>query len=153
MDVTWIVTANAGRARVFSQSSRTAALEEIESMVNAEVRLRASDTESDQIGQLAASKSKHNVGAATQPSGYEPNQLPSEHQTELFARSIDSYLLQAQQEGRFQHLCLIAAPQFLGVLRKLLAPQVAALVDWEINKDYTHYSLKALQDALQAQQS
>ncbi len=150
MNTTWMVAANAGRARFFSQQAESAPLEEINDMVNGGARLRASETESDQIGQLAASKSRFNVGAATQPSGYEPNQLPSEHQTELFARDVCSYLLQAYYEGRYQRLCLIAAPQFLGVLRKLLDPQVAALLSVEINKDFTRLSPKELREQLQA---
>lgn len=140
MNATWIVSANAGRARLFSHMHSAANLEEVEDMVNTSARLRAADLETDDIGQRSASKSKHSVGAPTQPSGYEPDQSPVERQTELFARNIADYLLKAHQEGRFQQLNLVASPEFLGVLRKLLDPQLESVVTLEIDKDYTQFS-------------
>lgn len=151
MDATWIVVANAGRARFFSQDNAAAPLEEINDMINAGARLRTAETETDDIGQRSASKSQHSVGAPTQPSGYEPNQSPTEHQTELFARSVSDYLLKGHQDGRFRQLSLVASPEFLGTLRKLLDPQVGSAVSLEINKDYTQSNPKQLREQIQAQ--
>lgn len=150
MDVTWIVSANAGRARIFSQTNSSAALEEINGMVNSDIHLRTAETEADKIGPLAAAKSAHNVGGARPASGYEPNQTPDEHQTELFARDVADFLMQGHQEGRFQRLALVASPQFLGVLRKLLDPQLEPLVNLEINKDYTQFNPRQLHEHIQA---
>ena len=88
MDPICILTANAGRARFFLQQRRSANPEEINDMVNGAARLRTSEMETDSLGQRSASKSRHSVGAPTPPSGYEPNQSPAEHQTEIFARNI-----------------------------------------------------------------
>jgi protein required for attachment to host cells len=148
MDVTWIVAANAGRARFFSQTRARERPEEINDMVNTASRLRNSDIESDAQGQRAASKSRHSVGAPTQPSGYEPNQSPTEHQTELFARGVAASLLDAQQQGRYQRLVLVASPEFLGTLRKLLDRNVAAAVTLEINKDYSQLNPDELGEQL-----
>ena len=150
MAVTCIVTANAGRARFFSQEARTARPEEINDMVNPAARLRINETETDALGQHAASKSRHNVGAPTQPSGYQPNQSPVEHQTEIFARSVADYLLKAHQEGRFARLILAASPEFLGVLRKALDPKVLSAVKLEINKDYTQLAGDKLREQIEA---
>ena len=153
MDATWIVSANAGRARVFSQANSDAPLVEIKDMVNAGARLRTAETETDRIGQHAASKSRHSVGAPTQPSGYEPNQTPNQHQAELFARNVAAFLLQGHQEGRFQQLSLFVSPEFLGVLRKLLDPQLESAVSLEINKDYTQFSAKQLREQIQTHET
>ncbi|MCC6532507.1 MAG: host attachment protein [Burkholderiales bacterium] len=150
MDVTCIMAANAGRARFFSQLKRTDRLEEINDMVNTAARLRTAETETDALGQHSASKSRHSVGAPTQPSGYEPNQSPAEHQTEIFARNVAAYLLQGMHDGRFQRFALIASPEFLGVLRKLLDPKVMAAVSMEINKDYTQFNADQLRSHLEA---
>jgi protein required for attachment to host cells len=139
MDALWIVTANAGRARIFAQGDGSAALEEINDMTNTKARLRTVDTESDQIGQHAASKSRHGVGAPTQPSGYEPDQTPADHTAEVFARDVASFLLQAHNAGRFRALTLSASPEFLGILRKQLDAQVAAAVTTQIDKDFTQF--------------
>jgi protein required for attachment to host cells len=150
MDSTWIVTANASRARVFAQQTASAALREIDNMVNERVRLRTVDTESDELGQRSASKSGHSVGAATTPNGYEPHQTPAEHETERFARDVAESLRKAYNQHRFRDLCLIASPEFLGVLRKLLDHQVASSVRMEINKDYTQLTGGELKEQIAA---
>jgi protein required for attachment to host cells len=137
MDATCIVAANAGRARFFLRIGRSGRPDEINDMVNAASRLRATELETDNLGRRSASKSKHNVGQPTPPSGYQPHQTPQEHENELFARSVADYLVQLHREGRFTRLVLVASPEFLGVLRKLLDPQLQALIEQEINKDYT----------------
>ncbi len=50
MDTTWIVIANAGRARIFSREGAADALHEVDDMVNAAVRLRTAETETDRLG-------------------------------------------------------------------------------------------------------
>lgn len=150
MNATWIVSANAGKARFFAQNSASAPLEEVNEMANDAVRLRTSETESDDLGLRSASKSPHSVSAPRPQSGYEPPQTPSEHQAELFARDVAGYLLKAYQEGRYNQLCLTASPEFLGTLRKLLAPQIIAAIRIEVNKDYTQFSPQQLKDQLRA---
>ena len=148
MDATWIVSANAGRARFFAQAGATAALEEINDMVSPAARQRESDLETDDLGQRSASKSRHNVGQPTQPSGYQPNQTPLQHEAELFARDVAGFLIQAHNQGRFRKLCLVASPEFLGVLRKQVDPKLGTTVALEINKDYTHYSPAELKERI-----
>jgi len=153
MQVAWIVSANAGRARFFSQANATEPLQEIHDMVNTAARLRTGETQTDALGQRAASKSRHSVGAPTQPSGYEPHQSPAEHQTEMFAKTVATFLSHAYQEGRFKRLSLIASPDFLGVLRKLMEPALAAAVKLEINKDYTHFNARQLHEHIEAHEA
>jgi len=137
MDTTLIVAANAGRARFFVDQGGAAHWQEIHDMVNEAARLRAADLETDRMGPTSAGKSVHNTGGPTPNKTYEPAQTPEEHETEQFARDVAGFLAQCQRDGRFQQLVLSAAPQFLGVLRKLLAPQLKPLLRQEINKDYT----------------
>lgn len=152
MDATWIVAANAGRARFFSHVRRGERPQEIDDMVNTAARLRTEDTETDALGQRSASKSRHSVGAPTQPSGYQPNQSPAEHQAELFARSVANNLLRAQRDGRYGQLVLTASPEFLGILRKLLDANVASTITLEVNKDYTQLNADELREAIAAAQ-
>jgi protein required for attachment to host cells len=153
MDATWIVSANASRARFFSQAHALDSLEEINDMVNDAVRLRTSETESDKIGPTSATKSIHNTGGAAPNKNYEPHRTPVEHQTELFARSVASFLQQGHQEGRYKHLSLIASPQFLGELRKFIDPKLGSLVNLEIDKDYTQFSAKQLNERIHAHEA
>lgn len=151
MTATCIVSANAGRARIFLQARPTDSLQEINDMVSPSARQREGDLETDDLGQRSASKSRHNVGMPTQPSGYQPNQTPAQHEAELFARDVAKYLLDAHNEGRFARLCLVASPEFLGVLRREVAPPLKSAVSLEIDKDYTHDTPAVLLDRLKRQ--
>jgi protein required for attachment to host cells len=148
MDATWIVSANAGRARFFAQARPVDNLEEINDMVSPAARNREGEIETDRMGQRAAAGSKHNVGMATTSSDYQPHQTPKQHEAELFARDVAHFLKQAQNEGRFDKLCLVASPEFLGVLRKELDGNLGRAVALEIDKDLTHASAQELRDRL-----
>jgi protein required for attachment to host cells len=150
MPATWILSANASRAQFFSQSGASQPLEEISDMVNEDARLRELEKERDKVGPTAATKSIHNVGGATPNKTYEPPVPAQKHDEELFARHIAGYLEQAHREGRFQQLSLVVSPEFLGVLRGLLPPQLKSIVNLEINKDYTHLRSEQLREQIQA---
>jgi protein required for attachment to host cells len=163
MQTTWIISANAGRARFFSESDPAEPLQEIEDMVNEGARLRDIDINTDELGATAAGKSSHNIGgnegagfahnakAGAPNKQYQPAQTPEQHETEKFAKDISNYLLEAHRDGRFQQLVLSASPQFLGALRANLDPQIKPLIKLEVNKDYTHSSAQELREQLRAQ--
>ena len=162
MPTTWILSANSGRARFFSETDANQPLQEIDDMVNAAAQLRTQDTETDRLDPISASSSRHGIGgsegagrdhqskAGAPGKQYEPAQTPAQHQAELFAKDVAHYLLKAHQDGRYQSLIISAAPEFLGVLRQNLDQQVKGLVKSEFNKDYTHSSAQQLREQLQA---
>lgn len=163
MQTTWILSANAGRARIFSEDDPAEPLHEVEDMVNEAVRLRTSETETDELGPTAATNSAHNIGgsegagfahnakAGAPNKQYQPNQTPAEHEAELFARDIAKYLLDAHRDGRYEKLVISASPQFLGELRIHLDAQIKPLIKLELNKDYTHFNAHQLREQLRAQ--
>jgi protein required for attachment to host cells len=163
MQTTWIISANAGRARFFSESDPQEPLQEIEDMVNEAARLRDIDINTDELGATSAGKSSHNIGgneaagfahnakAGAPNKQYQPAQTPEQHETEKFAKDISNYLLEAHRDGRFQQLVLSASPQFLGALRANLDPQIKPLIKLEVNKDYTHSNAQELREQLRAQ--
>ena len=164
MQTTWIISANAGRARFFSESDPAEPLQEIEDMVNSAARLRVLETESDKISPTAATNSSHNIGG-TQGVGfahngkvgapnkaYQPAHMPAELEAEQFAKDISRYLMDAHREGRFQQLVISASPEFLGALRSFMDPHIKPLIKFELNKDYTHFNAQQLRQQLQTQQ-
>ena len=152
MAATWIVSANASRARVFAQLGGTAGMEEVAALINDAARLRSSDLETDRMGPTSGTGSTHNTGGATPNKLYQPRVTPEQHENQRFARDLCDFLLKAAQEGRYQELDLIASPQFLGAVRQLLDPQVKSRVKIEIDKDYTHLSAQALLDEVRNRQ-
>jgi protein required for attachment to host cells len=153
MDATWIVSANASRARIFSRAAASANLEEVEDMINSGARLRTVESENDKIGPTSGTKSMHNTGGPVPNKAYEPHQTPVEHATELFAKTVAEFLLKGQQQGQFKQLCLVASPQFLGILRQQLDANVASAVSMQLNKDYTQASPAELQEHIKAHQA
>ena len=163
MQTTWILSANAGRARIFSESSPNGPLVEVEDMLNSSMRLRMLETISDKIDPKAATSSAHGIGGTHGPGqahnakagapnkDYQPAHTPDQHQAEQFARDISRYLLTAHQQGRFQQLFVAASPEFLGTLRACLDPQIVALATQELNKDYTQLDARELQQRLHEQ--
>jgi len=163
MQTTWILSANAGRARIFSESSPNRPLVEVEDMLNSSMRLRMLETISDKIAPKAATSSAHGIGGTHGPGqahnakagapnkDYQPAQTPDQHQAEQFARDISRYLVTAHQQGRFQQLLIAASPEFLGTLRACLDPQIVALAAQELNKDYTQLDARELQQRLHEQ--
>ena len=152
MDTTWIVTADAGRARIFAESGKHQPLEEIDDLVNTAQRLRIADKMTDRLGPTSAGQSIHNTGGAAPNKQYEPPQTQDELDAENFARDLSAALLQAQREKRYDNLVLAVAPRLLGLLRKQMDPHVQATITFEINKDYTHLSPQQLREQLQQQQ-
>lgn len=146
MQATWILSANASRARFFSQHGNADPLEEINNMVNEGVRLDNSELETDRYGPTSAGQSIHNTGGATPNKTYEPAVTPDKHEAEKFARDIAAFLLQAYRDGRFQKLSLVVSPKFLGMLRTLLDPQLEKVVELQIDKDLTQFGPEQLLD-------
>lgn len=166
MQTTWVLSANAGRARFFCETDPSQPLEEVEDMINDAVRERVLDaSNTDKLSPTAASKSSqgiggtegvgfaHNAKAGAPTKLYQPAQTPAEHEAEKFAKDICKFLTEAHQAGRFQQLVVSASPQFLGVLRANLDHNVKQAITFEANKDYTHCNAQELREQLLAQMS
>jgi hypothetical protein len=163
MQTTWIVSANAGRARIFSEADPAEPLEEIEDMVSSAARMRTTEINTDEIGRTAAGSSAHAIGgsegagfahnakAGAPNKLYQPAQTPQEHEAEQFAKEISKFLMDAHQEGRFQQLVISASPQFLGALRMYLDSHIKPLIKLEVNKDYTHSNAQQLREQIREQ--
>ena len=151
MNKSWILTANSGCAYVYSQKTPAASLEPLAQMFNADASSVTADTESDKLGQHAASSSNHGVGAPTQPSGYEPHQTPAQHHVELFARRIADFLKKGYNANSFQRIYLFASPEFLGVLRKLLDSNLSSLIVHQADKDFTNLGPHELRGLIKTQ--
>lgn len=149
MATTFVVAANASRARIFAQASRSDPLEEIADLVNPEAREREQDFMTDEsTAQRAADKSRHGVGQPTTGSDYQPRTTPHQAEAQKFAQEIATFLDEAHNAGRFDKLCVIASPEFMGVLRKKFGTRMGKVETMEITKDYTRESAQQLRERL-----
>jgi len=97
IDATWIVRANASRARFFAEPAPAEKLQEIDDMVNDAARLKTAESETDRMGPTSVAQSIHNTGGALPNKTYEPAQMPAQHATDLFAKEVARFLLKAHQ--------------------------------------------------------
>ena len=118
MATTWVVAADASRARVLQVASRKK-LTEIASLDNPEGRM----PDRDLLVKTSA----------------------VEHATEMFAKRIGDYLEKARTRHRYDKLVVIAPPHLLGALRKEYGKEVGRLVADEVAKDLSWLSKHELE--------
>lgn len=125
---TWVVVAEAGRARIFRQEHPGADLEELEDLLNPEARARERELTSDDHGRTFDSR-----GAGRHAK--EPKVSAKKQGEQEFANEICRLVEEARNAKEFDRLILVAAPEFLGLLRKNLSRDADRLTTREIQKN------------------
>ncbi|MDR5885894.1 host attachment protein [Vreelandella janggokensis] len=137
---TYIVVADAARARIFTREALT--LTEQESLVHAEGRLHEGDLVTDRPGadvhesNSTSARSSGEEGAA------------SKHENELFAKQVANHLYNARVGNSLEKLIMVAPPKFLGLLRDKLDGPTQELVIHTLSKDLSKASLTDIQTAV-----
>ena len=147
MATTWIVAADSSRARVLQVLVREQKLQEIQSMVNPQGRMRDRDLQADGAPRWSGHGGMGAPGAASTsgPGSDREEQGPAQHAVELFAKEIGRFLVQARNEHRYDELVLVAPPRFLGALRGELGKEVERLVTEDLPKNLSWLSERELE--------
>jgi protein required for attachment to host cells len=116
----WVVAADNSRARIFSVDSSENQLKEIQTLSHPESRLHEGDLISD-------------------TTEGEP-EVHKHEEADRFALSLCSTLESGRKSGDFEKLYLVAAPAFLGHMRKHLSGQVNKVVAGEVDKNLATHS-------------
>ena len=132
---TRVIVADNARARIFSSHSVINHLEEIEDFVHPEARLSNSELVGDSSGK-----------SVDQHGSLDPATSPKEQEEQDFARLLGKHLKALHNEQHFEQLILIAAPSFLGMLRKALPGPLDQLVSQTIDKDLTTADIDTIID-------
>jgi len=134
MPTTWIVAADASRAR-FLQVADRERLVEIEDLVNPEGRLQDRELTTDANPRLHG------------PGGMSAREEPSavEHAVEMFSKRIGNYLEKARTDHRYDKLYLVAPPKFLGLIRKELGKEAEKLVSDDLSKDLSWFNAREIE--------
>jgi protein required for attachment to host cells len=134
--ITRIVVANQAEARFYDAAGPRSRLREVGWFVNPEARLHDRDLKSDRPGRVftsAVSGSGRRGAVAHHATGGE--RQPRKQVATVFARRVATELTAAKRNRQFDRLVLIAAPSFLGVLRKALPKSLQSDVAAEVAKD------------------
>lgn len=127
MSATWIVIADANRARIF-EVRQDAHLNELDDLVNPAARAKTSELRTDGAGRYFGKGERQQGHTAG------PRVDPVEHENDMFAKRLSDYLEHARTAHRFATLHLIAAPKFLGLIRQNLSDSTARLVAEQLPK-------------------
>ncbi|AWL13137.1 hypothetical protein HMF8227_02685 [Saliniradius amylolyticus] len=130
---TWVVAADASRARIFSRERPGDELIELEAMTNPEARLSEQGLVTDRGG--AATN-----GTQGGMHGVDGEHEFKEHEMEKFAKHVAERLYKARMEKHYHKLYVMAAPSFLGLLRKNYHSEVSHVLAAEVDKNLTLHS-------------
>lgn len=132
MSRTWVVVADASRARLFSADRPAGPLFEMETLSNPKARLHEGDLVSDRGGRDSNGNGvSHGLGQ---------QKAAKEETANRFASELCAHLEQGRCKGAFGKLYVVGAPTFLGLMRKHQSAQLRGLISEEIAKDLTTQS-------------
>lgn len=127
MERTWILVADEARARLFSAARPGGPLAEEGDFVNPSERLPEHELGADEPGRVAGGGGRQHT--------YGREEGMRAHESQRFAADLAAELRKGRERGQYQRLYLVAAPKFLGTLRKALDEQTASVVVDAIDKD------------------
>lgn len=139
MNKTWVVVADTSRARIFSTDTPAGQLFETETLTHPEARLHQGDLVSDRPGR------DRNSGIGTHNMGHESD--AKDESAIRFATEVCHRLEQARIESKVSKIYIVAAPSFLGLIRKHQTPALKKIVAGEVSKNM------AMKDAIEIKRS
>lgn len=124
----WVVVADGARARIFEAHRHAPGLRPVLPYDLTASRLRDRDRGSDRAGSThqSAGYGSHSM---------DPQTDPVDHEHDLLAREVAQVLAHGRHEHRVDAIVLVAAPAFLGRLRRAIDSQTRALVVAEDGRD------------------
>lgn len=138
---TWVVAADAGRARIFEVEAEDGHLNELADLLNPEARLQDHEAFSDRRGEVM----QGSIGVGH---SLDPHQSHHQHIAEAFAKSLAQRLNSAHDSGEVARIHLLAEPHFLGLLRRELRAATQAAIVQELARDFTRQPLDHICEVL-----
>lgn len=135
----WVLVADESRARILSWPGRGHDLEPVDELTDAAARADRADLRRDAYGRRSGGDPRMG-GNATSSAGEDELHLEAAG----FARRVAQWLADAHQKGRFSALRIVAAPRFLGLLRKALPAQVSQSVTEDAPQDLVKLNQREL---------
>jgi len=140
MGTTWILVADASRAKLYSQAEPAGAMSVLQEFEHAESRMKGTQLASDRPGRILSDGGKHgSYDAHTDPKVYEANR---------FAQELAQILDKGRATNSYQRLVLVAPAHFSGELSRHLSAHTREKIGSTIEKDYTQLPPKELAERL-----
>ena len=141
MNTIWILVVNQAEAQIYSANRLPGDLTLVRTLLHAEGVVHARDLTSDAPGRV-----HDRMGSARH--SMEPDTGVKEEERRRFVKKTVDWLKAAHLKGEFDQLVLLAAPAVLGVIRKVVAGDLAKAVIKEISKDVIGHEVDKIQAQL-----
>lgn len=128
--VTWILIADGGHARVLAHTGPGKPLEAVKGLNFSQDPLSGQE--------LATGLQSGRAAGGAHGAGNGPELNPSDKTEAGFIKGVVERLVVEQRHGRFDRLVIAAPPQALGDIRMALTPQLKEVVMAELHKDLTN---------------
>ena len=140
MDNTWVLVANASKAHLYSTERLGADMSILKEFSHPESRAKGASLASDRPGSMQGRGSS----MATRGDSVDPKDFEAER----FAEELASELDKGRTTNAYRRLVLVASPHFQGLLKAHLNANTSAMVENNINKDFTAYDMRELPERL-----
>ncbi|MEY6431318.1 host attachment protein [Thioalkalicoccus limnaeus] len=127
---TWVLVADNSRARFFSAEKPASPLIEFRDLAHPEGRLHEGDLVTDKGG-----RDRNPANGVLH--GLEPGTTRKQDEAERFSQIVGEELEAARSRGELTKLYIVAAPAFLGLLRRQQSSALRQLIVSEIDKNLT----------------
>ncbi|MEC5397317.1 host attachment protein [Uliginosibacterium sp. H1] len=141
MHTTWVIAADASRARIFELEDRKiSAVHTVKEFEHKQGRAHIREINTDADGRFGGRDGQSHVS--------QPAVDAAQHEMDVFSKIVGDYLDKAAQERRYERLWVLAPPKLLGLIRQNLGKKAAGLVEEEIAKDISWFDERDIQDYL-----
>ena len=155
----WVVVANNSGARIFtpapptprlkdaqsressSEELRPSRLVELEALEHPQGRLKSGCIDADRPG-----RSFQSAGAKRHAMTREVD--PKKQASLAFARQVANRLEEARVQGKVDRLILVAAPEFLGLLRDHMSSELRRMIEEELSLDVAQMTAQEIRARL-----
>ena len=141
MSVTWVLVANASAACLYANDGPKKGLHKVREFAHDRSRAKLADLIADAPG--------HGRTGSARRADYQPATDAKRSEADRFACELTDALENGRRQRNYQRLILVAAPQFMGRLRRQLGTPLQRLLTDSFEKDYTKTDPRSLSRRLE----
>ncbi len=153
---TWILVCDAGRAKLFEETSPARHYRTVGAFEHPEGRARVTELVADAQGRKPVGGSR---GANARPEGFhgrpgvEPETDPKQVEAQKFARRLAEVLEKGLDDRAYEALVVVAPGKFLGTVKAALDDRVRGRVEATVDRDLSQLEPREIERRLRAERA
>lgn len=138
---TWILICDASTGKLYKTPGKVQKMFLVQEFEHPESRSKGTDLVSDRPGSTGGTAGMHGGN----PSRSNPKEVEADH----FAVEMARHLNKGHAENAYEHLIIVAPPQFLGLIKGHLNNGSKKLISQTLDKDFSHLKERELKTSLE----